>query len=128
MLLKPYNSLPECMRNEDVKAYYDILKKRTGTLIFKRVFDIVFSLGAIVVLLPIMLITAIIVKLTSKGPVLYMQERVGRYDEPFKIIKFRTMVINADKIGPHVTSGRDPRITPVGAFLRKSYNSNAVGI
>lgn len=119
MLLKPYNSLPECMQNDQVKAYYDILAKRTGTLIFKRVFDIFFAFIAIIILSPIMLITAIVVKLTSKGPIFYMQERVGRYNKEFKIFKFRTMVINADKMGPQVTSGKDPRITPPGKFLRK---------
>lgn len=119
MLLKPYDSLPECMKNDDIKAYYDILKKRTGTLIFKRAFDIVFSLGAIVVLSPIMLVTAIVVKTTSKGPVLYRQTRVGRYNKDFKILKFRTMIADADKIGPQVTSGSDDRITLPGKFLRK---------
>lgn len=119
MLLKPYDSLPECMQNIHVKAYYDILKKRGGTLVFKRAFDIIFSLAAIIVLSPIMLVTAVVVKLTSEGPVLYKQSRVGRYNKDFKILKFRTMIVNADKIGPQVTSGSDNRITPPGRFLRK---------
>lgn len=107
------------MQNDAVKPYYDAIAKRKGTLLFKRIFDIVFSLLAILVLSGIMIITAIIVKCTSKGPVFYKQTRVGRYDKEFKILKFRTMVVDADKMGPQVTAGKDGRVTPPGKFLRK---------
>jgi lipopolysaccharide/colanic/teichoic acid biosynthesis glycosyltransferase len=107
------------MQNAAVKPYYDILKRRMPALVLKRAFDIVFSIAAILVLSIIMLITALIVKLSSKGPVFYRQERVGANDKIFKILKFRTMVVDADKLGPAVTAGKDNRITPPGKFLRK---------
>lgn len=86
----------------------------------KRVFDIIFALLSIVFLSPIFLLIAILIKLDSKGGVFYLQNRVGKDFIPFKLIKFRTMIIDADKIGPLVTKDRDPRITKVGRFLRKT--------
>jgi len=84
----------------------------------KRLFDIVCSsLGLLVLGLP-MLVVAAIVKLTDFGPVLYKQVRVGRDGREFEIFKFRSMVVNADKIGAQITVGRDPRITRIGQFLR----------
>lgn len=86
----------------------------------KRIFDIFFSFLAIILLSPIFLLITILIKLDSKGGVFYLQNRVGKDFVPFKLIKFRTMVIDADKIGPLVTKDRDPRITKVGRFLRKA--------
>lgn len=85
----------------------------------KRMMDVVVSLMAIILLIPVYLVLAICVKCTSKGPVLYCQERLGRYAKPFKIIKFRTMCVDAEKNGPSLSSEDDPRITPLGRFLRK---------
>ena len=85
----------------------------------KRVIDFLLSLIGIVVLSPVLLVLAIIIKVTSPGPVLFKQERMGKDNVRFKIFKFRTMVSNADKIGTLVTVKSDSRITKVGKFLRK---------
>lgn len=119
MSLKRYDSLPEFMKNPEVKEYYDILAKRKGQLILKRIFDIVFGAIGTIVLLPIMIVLAIIIKCESKGPALFKQVRITQYGKEFKILKFRTMVVNAEKIGTQVTSKNDPRVTKVGRFLRK---------
>ena len=86
----------------------------------KRVFDIVVSLGALIVLLPFLVAISIWIKLSSKGAVFYEQERVGEAFKPFMLYKFRSMVVGADKIGPGVTSGDDPRITKIGKVLRRT--------
>ena len=66
-----------------------------------------------------MLLIALVIKLDSKGPVFFKQVRVGRNEEEFEIYKYRTMVVDAEKLGKQITVGRDPRITPIGHFLRK---------
>ena len=86
----------------------------------KRVFDVVVSLGALIVLFPFLLLISIWIKLSSKGAIFYKQERVGKEFRPFMLYKFRSMVVNADKIGPGVTSGDDPRITKIGKTLRQT--------
>lgn len=86
----------------------------------KRLFDLFTSLGGLLVLSPLFLVIATLVKITSEGPVFYRATRAGRYGKPFKLYKFRSMVVNADKIGPGVTGATDPRITPIGRFLRKT--------
>ena len=85
----------------------------------KRAIDIVVSLVAMIILLPVYIITAIIVKCTSKGPVFYSQERIGIKGKPFKMHKFRSMYIDAEKFGPMLSKDNDPRITPFGRFMRK---------
>ncbi|MDC0708510.1 undecaprenyl-phosphate glucose phosphotransferase [Stigmatella sp. ncwal1] len=85
----------------------------------KRAFDIVFSLVAIVLTAPLMLVTAVLVKLTSRGPVLYAQERMGIDGRTFPILKFRTMRTDAEVAGATMASQEDPRRTPIGTFLRK---------
>jgi lipopolysaccharide/colanic/teichoic acid biosynthesis glycosyltransferase len=84
----------------------------------KRLFDILASLVGLIVLGPIMLVLAVLVKLDSPGPVLYRAPRIGRRGHPFHMFKFRTMVADADRMGPAVTYDRDPRITRLGAILR----------
>ena len=88
-------------------------------LCFKRAFDILFASVALCLLSPLMLVIALLVKLSSKGRVIYRQERVGLYGRPFNIIKFRTMVENAEPDTPLLSSADDPRITRVGHWLRK---------
>ncbi|MCB0478087.1 MAG: sugar transferase [Crocinitomicaceae bacterium] len=88
--------------------------------VLKRGMDILFSLIAMILLLPVYMILAISVKMSSKGPIFFTQERVGRHGKPFKIIKFRTMYVGAEKNGPQLSSSNDSRITKVGKFLRKS--------
>ncbi len=86
----------------------------------KRMFDVLATLIGGVLLLPVILVIVIWIKLSSKGPLFYTQKRVGRDFEEFDLYKFRSMVVDADTIGPSVTSGDDPRITSVGKFLRRS--------
>lgn len=119
MLLKEWNDLPEFMKKNEVKVYYDILKKRKTSLFLKRIFDIVMSLLLIVVASPVLLFVAVWIKLDSEGPIFYRQERVTQYGRKFRIFKFRTMVTNADKIGTLVTTKNDSRITKVGEKIRK---------
>ena len=88
-------------------------------MLAKRVFDIVVSLILILILFPVMCIIGIMIKMDSKGPVLYRQIRITIYGRKFRIYKFRTMVNNADKMGSHVTTKNDLRITRVGRMLRK---------
>ena len=90
-------------------------------MIAKRVFDLCFSSFVLLFSAPLLLLIAIAVKLDSKGPVFFRQERVGLNRRPFKIHKFRTMVENAAEMGPKITPSNDPRITRVGAFLRRWY-------
>lgn len=85
----------------------------------KRTFDIVFSFFAIIFSSPILFISMIGVKLNSKGEIFYIQERIGKHGKPFKIIKLRTMIADAEKNGPQLSSAFDPRITKFGRFLRK---------
>ena len=87
--------------------------------IIKRILDILFSLIAIILLIPLYIFLAISVKLSSPGPILFLQERIGEKGIPFKIIKFRTMYVDAEKLGPQLSSTHDPRITKVGRFMRK---------
>ncbi|MBK9638752.1 MAG: sugar transferase [Bacteroidetes bacterium] len=85
----------------------------------KRLFDLLVSLMMSVLLSPLLLVLALAVKFSSKGPAFYMQERIGKNEKPFRIFKFRTMFLDADKKGLLTVGGRDPRVTPVGYFLRK---------
>ncbi len=86
----------------------------------KRLLDIVVSLIALLLLLPFLLAIAIGIKLSSKGSIIYSQERIGKFGKPFRILKFRTMVCNAEDNGPQLSSTQDPRVTKVGRWLRKS--------
>jgi exopolysaccharide biosynthesis polyprenyl glycosylphosphotransferase len=85
----------------------------------KRFFDVLLSFVAIIVLIPVYIILAIGVKMSSPGPIFFIQERIGLRGVPFKIIKFRTMYVDAEKHGPQLSSIHDPRITPIGRFMRK---------
>lgn len=86
----------------------------------KRLIDVVASVFALIILFPIFLVIALLVKLTSKGPIFFKQERIGINGKPFHIIKFRTMHVGAEKNGPQLSSSNDNRITPLGKFLRKT--------
>ena len=118
MILRPWDQLPDEMRTDAVKPYYDVLGKHKISLALKRMFDFVVSLIMLLILWPFMLIIAIVIKLNSPGPALFLQERVTTYGKHFKIWKFRTMVSGADKKGTAVTVKGDSRITKVGMFLR----------
>lgn len=85
----------------------------------KRVFDIVFSFFGLLFLSPLLLLIVFLIKVTTEGPVIYKQYRVGRYNNDFFIFKFRTMFVNADKLGLLTVGDRDARITRLGFYLRK---------
>ena len=117
-MLRKWDDLPEFMRTPEVRPYWEILNKKKGQLLLKRIFDLIVSVILLVVLAIPMGIIAILIRKDSDGPVFYRQERVTTYGKHFRIHKFRTMVSNADKIGTAVTVGNDSRITKVGAKLR----------
>ena len=87
--------------------------------LIKRIFDIICSGIGIIILSPILLIISILIKKGSDGPVFFKQIRVGEKGKEFEILKFRTMVVDAEKLGRQITVGKDNRITKIGAFLRK---------
>ena len=118
MVLRKWDDLPDFMKTEEVKPYYEVLKKKKVSLVLKRAMDFVGGLVLVVLLAIPMAVIAVMIKLDSEGPVFYRQERITTYGKHFKIHKFRTMVSNADKIGTAVTVGNDSRITKVGAKLR----------
>ena len=119
MILKKWEDLPENLRTDAVRPYYELLAKRRGSLLLKRCFDVVVSAIMLLILAPVFLVLAIAIKLDSPGPVFYRQVRVTQYGKEFRIFKFRSMVSDADKRGSLVTVSGDSRITRVGKFIRK---------
>ena len=117
--MKKFDKLPEQFKSDEVRPYYDILRKKKGSLVLKRVFDIFVALIMLGFLIVPIIVLSVIVKTTSKGHVLFRQERVTTYGKHFKIFKFRTMVENAESLGTQVTTDSDSRVTPIGRFLRK---------
>lgn len=117
--MKAFDRLPEQFQNDRVRPYYEQIKKKTGSRVAKRVFDVVCALLMLVFLIIPILVIAVIVKATSKGHVFFRQERVTTYGRHFKIFKFRTMVENAEALGTQVTTSGDSRVTGIGRFLRK---------
>ena len=121
MLTRNITKLPGVFQTEPVLQYYLILRGKCGYLWIKRGLDILISLLLLLILSPLLLLTALLVKCTSRGPVFYRQERVGKNGKSFWILKFRTMVKNADHMGAPITVGnRDSRITVIGHVLRAS--------
>ena len=118
MILKKWEELPENLRTDAVRPYYDLLARRRGSLALKRCFDVVVSAVMLLLLAPVFLVLAIAIKLDSPGPVFYRQVRVTQYGREFRIFKFRSMVSDADKRGSLVTVSGDSRITRVGHFIR----------
>lgn len=118
-MLRKWDNLPENMKTDEVKLYYDILSHKGSSLVLKRVFDFVVALMMLIVILPILLVLAMLIVIDSPGGVFYRQVRITQYGKEFRIHKFRTMVSNADKIGSLVTVGADSRVTKIGRILRK---------
>lgn len=118
MTVKKWEKLPPEFQTEEVRPYYEILRKKQVSLMAKRGFDVVVSALMLAVLSPVFLVLAVAIKLDSPGPVFYRQVRVTQYGKQFRIFKFRSMVSNADKIGAQVTVGNDSRITRVGRVIR----------
>ena len=118
MRMCKWENLPSTMQTDEVRQYYDVLKKKGAALLFKRAFDIVVSFLMLLVLSPIFLVLSIAIKIDSRGPVFYRQVRVTQFGKEFRIHKFRSMVQNADR-GSLVTVKGDSRVTRVGKFVRK---------
>lgn len=116
--MRKWNDLPKEMQVEQVKKYYEILQCHKGSLLAKRIFDIIVASLLVVILSPILFLLSILIKIDSPGPVMFRQVRVTTYGKPFRIFKFRTMVNNADKIGTQVTTKGDSRVTRMGKMLR----------
>ena len=118
--MRRFENLPDRFKNESVRQYYDILATKKTTLFFKRVFDFLVALILLILLSPVFLGLALAVKFTSKGEIIFKQKRVGIYGKEFYVLKFRTMIVDAEAKGMQITVGeRDPRITNIGHFLRK---------
>ncbi len=118
MVLKKWEDLPERMRTDAVKKYYEILQKKKISLFLKRLFDVSAAVFLLIVLLPVFLALAVAIKMDSNGPVFYRQVRVTQYGKKFRIFKFRSMVEYADN-GFQVTVSGDKRITKVGRVIRE---------
>lgn len=118
VLWREWEELPDFMRTEAVRSYYDSLNHKKGQLFLKRVFDFTVSSLMLAALSPVLAVLAILIRLDSEGPVFYRQERVTQYGRRFRIYKFRTMVQDADKKGSLVTTQGDARITRMGKKLR----------
>lgn len=119
MGVKNWENLPDNMQTDSVRQYYEALRKKQVQLVAKRVFDVVVSLILLVVLSPVFLILWIAIRVDSRGAALFQQIRVTQYGREFRIYKFRTMVVDAEKLGAQVTTKGDSRVTRVGRFLRK---------
>ena len=120
MRLVKWEALPAAMQTPQVREYYDILSKKRGSLLCKRLFDIGVSAVMLVLLSPVFLVLAVVIKLDSPGPILYRQDRYTKDRRVFQILKFRTMVQNAEKLtGPVFAQKNDPRITKTGRLLRR---------
>lgn len=119
MVMKKWDYLPDNMKNESVRAYYDKLYKKRFSLVIKRIFDVLLAFVMLILLFPVFIIISFAIRLDSKGPIMFRQTRVTQYGKKFKIIKFRTMVNNADELGAQVTTSNDVRVTKMGKYLRK---------
>lgn len=117
--MKDWDNLPAYMKNDQVRPYYDSLKKKKISLVIKRIFDVIASFFLLLILTPVFIIIAILIALDSKGGIFFCQERITQYGRKFRILKFRTMVSDAEKRGSLVTIGNDNRITAIGQILRR---------
>jgi len=118
MFLNIWDDLPEEMKNESVKKYYELLKNKYVTLFIKRIFDLVVACVLVIILLPLFVFICISIKLESNGPVFFRQSRITQNGRLFRIFKFRTMKHNLNDSGSLLTAKDDARITRVGSVLR----------
>ena len=118
-MIKDWDELPDTLRTEEVEPYYNLLKQKRLSYFFKRVFDFLLAFIMLGFLSPVFLIIAIVIKADSPGPVFFRQTRITQYGREFRIIKFRTMIVAAEKISSQVTVKEDSRITRSGKILRK---------
>ena len=117
-MLCRWESLPKNMQNDEVRPYYDSLRDKKLSLFMKAIFDRTVAFIMLIVLLPVFILLALLIKVDSPGEVFFRQERVTKYGRKFRIHKFRTMVANAEKLGTQVTTKSDMRVTKIGHKLR----------
>ncbi|MGF7012197.1 lipopolysaccharide/colanic/teichoic acid biosynthesis glycosyltransferase [Lachnospiraceae bacterium PF1-22] len=117
--MRNWDDIPQFMKKEEVKIFYELLSKHKTELVIKRAMDVFIAGILTIILLPLLLALAILIKLDSEGEVFFRQVRVTQYGKRFRIFKFRTMVKEADKMGTMVTTEGDTRITRIGKILRK---------
>lgn len=120
MILKKWEQIPENLRTEEVREYFEILNKKRASLLGKRVFDFCVALVLLILLSPVFLVISVMIATDSPGGVFFRQVRITTYGKEFRIHKFRTMVANAEAKGTQITIRNDARITRVGALLRKN--------
>jgi lipopolysaccharide/colanic/teichoic acid biosynthesis glycosyltransferase len=118
-MLKKWDNLPEYMRTDVVRPYYDKLKRKRLILALKRIFDFTAAIFLLMLLAPVIVGVSIAVAADLKGTIIFRQERVTQYGRKFKILKFRTMIANAEQLGSQITVSEDARITRTGKVLRK---------
>ena len=116
--MRKWENMPPFLKNDRVKVYYDILKEHEKELRIKRKFDTFLAAFMLAVIWPVFLLIGLLIKLDSPGPVFFKQERVTQYGRKFQILKFRTMVQNAEKMGSQITKSHDSRLTRVGRVIR----------
>ena len=117
--MPPWEDLPSTLQTEEVRPYYEALSRRGLQLRFKRLLDVVGATVLFVLLGWLFVILALLIKLDSPGPVFFRQRRVTQFGREFRIVKFRTMTHRPAAPGDQITRGDDPRITRVGAVLRR---------
>lgn len=116
--MRKWENMPLFLKNDCVKVYYDILKEHEKELRLKRKMDTFLAAFMLAVIWPLFLLIGLMIKLDSPGPVFFRQERVTQYGRKFQILKFRTMVQNAEKMGSQITKSHDSRLTRVGKVIR----------
>ncbi|WP_334303578.1 sugar transferase [Aequitasia blattaphilus] len=116
--MRPYDQLPGFMQKPEILSYYLQIKKKRISLILKRAFDLIVGSFLLILLSPVMLIVAILIKVDSPGPIFYRQIRVTQYGKQYRIFKFRTMVNSKGKNKQLITGKNDNRITKVGSKIR----------
>ena len=117
--MPPWEDLPSTLQTEEVRPYYEALSRRGLQLRLKRLLDVVEATVLFVLLGWLFVILALLIKLDSPGPVFFRQRRVTQFGREFRIVKFRTMTYRPAALGDQITRGDDPRITRVGAVLRR---------
>ncbi|PAT01101.1 glycosyl transferase [Candidatus Izimaplasma bacterium ZiA1] len=119
MILREYHELPRIMQNNPVKNLYKDVTKLKLYMVVKRVFDIIAGFVLIAIFSPILLLIACLIKIDSKGPIIFKQERVTQYCQKFQIYKFRTMRVDMTDLNKLITTKDDLRVTKIGKILRK---------
>ena len=119
MTMPPWEELPASLRTDEVRPYYEALARRGLQLRLKRLLDVVGATILMVLLGWLFIILAALIKLDSPGPVFFRQRRVTQFGREFRIVKFRTMTHRPADPGDQITRGNDPRVTKVGAVLRR---------